>query len=198
MAPRCLEPPVEHETLFPPASAGCNEQQNRMAAASSVTDYAAILYGFLANDWAKKTYLDTDLSARMQHTSSDRGAVCDQEARSLCSAMQASPLHRGACHSVNGTQVQLLSLCPGFDLTPEALNYCYEFARRLLFTGQSTTGDFQISKVQKLVVLQGQGSVPCFIFVCSTSAVDLMAKEMARRSSFQYGGPGHKSCNYQG
>jgi hypothetical protein len=33
------------------------------------------------NRGAKKTYLDTDLSARMQHTSSDRGAVCDVSRR---------------------------------------------------------------------------------------------------------------------
>jgi hypothetical protein len=37
--------------------------------------------GMPTNRGAKKTYLDTDLSARMQHTSSDRGAVCDVSRR---------------------------------------------------------------------------------------------------------------------
>ena len=91
--------------------------------------------------------------------------------------MQGMQGRSGACHSVNGTQVKVWKSTvqsPRPDsrrdhrldcvvtefvsmIRPEALGYCYEFARRVLFAGQSTTGDFQVSKLQRLVVLQGQG-----------------------------------------
>ncbi len=45
-------------------------------------------------------------------------------------------------------------------IRPEALNYCYGFARRLLFTGQSTTRDFQVSKPSKAGGAARARSVP--------------------------------------
>jgi hypothetical protein len=45
-------------------------------------------------------------------------------------------------------------------IRPEALDYCYEFARRLLFTGQSTTVDFSSFAASKAGGAARAGSVP--------------------------------------
>jgi hypothetical protein len=45
-------------------------------------------------------------------------------------------------------------------IRPEALDYCYEFARRLLFTGQSTTVDFSSFEASKAGGAARAGSVP--------------------------------------